>query len=291
MARLLLLFWCWSAGCCWAGANPSAWLALSPSGQQVYLVGSVHLGTASFYPLAPALERAFRSADVLAVELDITQLEPAPVAALMQRLGFFAPGQAGLNEGLSPALAAKLQDFCTLYAVCPPAAERQRMRPWLLSLQITNHLMAQSAYQPALGVDRYFLARRGDKKLVELESLERQMGIFAGLSQVAQQHLLDSTLMEPQASMEYLDDMVQAWRRGDDAVLSELVLEPVRLGAGGASLYQSLFVVRNQAMAERIAQLAKVHDTTFVVVGAGHLLGNDGLPSLLRTQGFSVNPL
>lgn len=249
------------------------------------------MGVASFYPLAPALERAFQSADVLAVELDITQLEPASVARLMQRLGLLESGQSGLNAQLSPALAGKLRDFCALHSVCPSAPERQRMRPWLLSLQITNNLLAQTEYQPALGVDRYFLARKGGKTLVELESLERQMAIFAGLSQAAEHQLLDSALIEPRASQTYLDDMVQAWYRGDDAALSALVLEPVRDGIGGTSLYQSLFVARNQAMAERIEQLAQSHDTTFVVVGAGHLLGEQGLPSLLRAQGFRVNPL
>jgi hypothetical protein len=54
------------------------------------------------------------------------------------------------------------------------------------------------------------------------------------------------------------------------------------------SFYASFFWRRNAAMAARLVELARDGKTRFVVLGAGHMLGEQGIPALLAQRGFVV---
>ena len=61
------------------------WKVSRPSGA-IYLVGSVHLLTKDYYPLSPALDRAFKDSDLLVEEADLGELEaPASQVKLLTR--------------------------------------------------------------------------------------------------------------------------------------------------------------------------------------------------------------
>ena len=78
------------------------------------------------------------------------------------------------------------------------------------------------------------------------------------------------------------------WRGGDAQRLWELVGE--ELESDYPALYQRIDVQRNQAWLPALeARLQRPgDDDTLVVVGALHLLGEDGLVELLRARGYAV---
>jgi uncharacterized protein YbaP (TraB family) len=47
-------------------------------------------------------------------------------------------------------------------------------------------------------------------------------------------------------------------------------------------------VKRNQAFTTQIETLLKGDGVTFVAIGAGHLVGKDGVGAMLEKQGFKV---
>ena len=57
------------------------WKAASPT-TTVYLVGAIHVGDSSMYPLPKEVESAFVAAKVLAVEINIKNADPAKMLAL-----------------------------------------------------------------------------------------------------------------------------------------------------------------------------------------------------------------
>src|SRR5262249_53610925 len=73
-----------------AAAQPRAarsfmWKATRQQGA-VYLVGSVHMLTKDFYPLAPALEAGFKDSDLLVEEVDLAEmLAPEKQFSLLSR--------------------------------------------------------------------------------------------------------------------------------------------------------------------------------------------------------------
>jgi len=49
-----------------------------------------------------------------------------------------------------------------------------------------------------------------------------------------------------------------------------------------------LLTARNRAWLPKIEQLLQSHEDPFVAVGAGHMLGEEGLPALLAERGYTV---
>ena len=54
------------------------------------------------------------------------------------------------------------------------------------------------------------------------------------------------------------------------------------------ALRQSLLVERNDLFAARVVETIERRRVPFVAVGAGHMLGPDGLPALLAARGYTV---
>ncbi|MDN3640026.1 TraB/GumN family protein [Simiduia curdlanivorans] len=274
-----------------AGARPSVWLLESARGN-IVLLGSIHVGDESFYPFDDAVEQAFETASALVVELDVTALDGAEVAAAIRKLGMFDDQQLqnkqGLSSVLTPGAQQALAVFCRgdLKVHCPPEAQMEAMQPWFLGLHFATAMLANSGFQTQFGVDSYFLRRAKDKDVIELESFTQQMQAFSGLDARAQSDFLSQSLMEFNSGSDKVTELVDAWRHGDDDALRLLVLEPMVTAPEGQAIYRALFQRRNFSMVEKLMGQVRVGESLFVVVGAGHLLGQEGLLSLLRAKGF-----
>jgi uncharacterized protein YbaP (TraB family) len=82
--------------------------------------------------------------------------------------------------------------------------------------------------------------------------------------------------------------LVAAWQRGDDGRLEELVFGPLAELPELEVFYDLVFFQRNENMAARLAQLGGDGRTRFVVLGAGHMVGEQGVPAILARRGFQV---
>jgi len=277
-----------------AGAQPSVWLLESSRGN-IVLLGSIHVGDKSFYPFDDAVEQAFDAARALVVELDITGLDGAEVADAIRELGMFDDQQLQNSQGLSSVLTPEarhsLAAFCRgdNKVHCPPEKQMQAMQPWFLGLHFATAMLANSGFQAQLGVDSYFLRRAKDKSVIELETFAQQMKAFSGLDARAQSDFLIQSLTEFNTGRDMVTELVNVWRRGDDDALRRLVLEPMMSASEGRAIYQALFQRRNLSMVDKLMGQVRVGESLFVVVGAGHLLGEEGLVSLLKAKGFTAS--
>ncbi|BFM11872.1 TraB/GumN family protein [Simiduia litorea] len=277
-----------------AGAKPSVW-SLESSRGKIVLLGSIHVGDESFYPFDDAVEQAFETATALVVELDITTLDRVEVASAIREFGMFDLQQVKDNQGLASVLTPEAQRSLTTFCRgdnkvhCPQENQMQTMQPWFLGLHFANAMLANSNFQTRLGVDSYFLNRASGKAVIELETFTRQMQAFSALDAEAQSVFLTQSLSEFASGSESLAELVSAWRIGDDEQLRALVLEPMTSVPAGRTIYQALFQKRNFAMVEKLMERVRVGETLFVVVGAGHLLGEEGLVSLLQARGFKAS--
>ena len=169
------------------------------------------------------------------------------------------------------------------------AQQLKQFRPWLAAMQLTNMQLSRSDYQQALGLDKYFLtASRGKKIILELESLDEQMQLFNQLSDAEQIEFLQVTLNEQGKAEESLKRLADAWYQGDEPTLNELVFSSFRQRKLGHRLYQFIFVERNKQMLKTINAYMKKAQKIFLVVGVGHMLGEDGLVALFQAQGYQV---
>src|SRR3954470_24205337 len=109
------------------------WKVTSDKGGEVYLLGSVHVGTDDMYPLPKEIEDAFKKSDALAVEADVEKVDPAKIQALVLSKGRYE-GEDNLETKLSKESWKKLEAYCEKESV--PLDQLKPMKPWLVALQL-----------------------------------------------------------------------------------------------------------------------------------------------------------
>ncbi len=268
---------------CAAVSDKPPFYKISYQGQTAYLLGSVHVGSEDFYPMAPQIETAFEKAYGLVLEADI---EEADIPQLIGRYG------------RSPE--PKLQDeqwnaYCQENtAVCHALAD---FSPWMQASQLTVMRFGQLGYLPQWGVESAFIRKNGSRPIFELENAESQFQMFASFKREIQwQMVLDAI----GASDEEMLELITAWRSGNEAELEHFIIGQL-LDEGELELVEKMLWKRNINMSHGIAELMMKRnaelkmkqseelvtkpDTSaslFVVVGAGHVIGDKGIPNNMQ---------
>lgn len=277
LSAVVLLLLSWSM----AAAAVPFWTIEGERGT-VYLLGSVHFGDKSFYPMPAEVEHAFARADVLVVEADTTQVDAAALQRLM-RQGYYPPGET-LRDHLSPELWSELQVFLDNHGLSDTLIVQQR--PVLAALMISNHLLTQQGWRADLGVDRHFLIRAHQRGMPvhELEGMAWQFEWLFALQ--PETLLLEQTLREADQVGEAVTVLMDAWRRADEEALARhFIEEPREEGPEFEAFIEHMVFVRNRRMAQQISGYLQQGGHWFVVVGAGHLVGEQGIPALLNRPG------
>ena len=275
----------------WAAAASSNGAGLvyqveGPNGR-FYLAGSMHLLHAERASLPAPLERAYRNSASIVMEIDTDDGDAQDAGARLLEAAQLAPDtslQALLGE-------ARWNTVRTALAEAGFDAERaSRFEPWGLALLLTQAGFARQGYTSAAGVEQQLTerARRDGKPISGLETAEMQIALLDGLDMNVQRQMLDLTLEEVQEMPQMLDELEDAWRAGDLQRLEALLLEGYRQMP---ELYTALLVERNRRWVSQIRAWPTTSPPRLVLVGALHLVGEQGLPALLQRAGYTVQRL
>jgi hypothetical protein len=271
-----------------APSQPSArrflmWKATSPT-TTVYLVGSIHVGDKSMYPLPKEVESAFAAAKVLNVEINLNSIDQSKAMALVQQQGMYGEGDS-LSKHISKETAALLDDFCKKHNV--PRQGMERLKPWVVAVTIAALSWQQAGEDPNLGIDKHFLDEsKPPQRIEEMESMESQLSIFATATDEEQQGLLLSTLKDGDKAKDMIKRLQAAYISGDPDALQKILDEENDMGT--ASLTKKLLDDRNVVMAGKVDDYLKGSDSIFVVVGAAHIIGSKGIVKSLQDKGYKV---
>lgn len=283
---LLLLIW---AGLVRA-AEPEPdktflWRVKSPS-TTAYVLGSIHLATPKLYPLPRRIEESFDRADVLAVEVNINAIDQIKVQEWLAANGFY-PEDQSLEQNLSAKTKAGLArlgiDIQTL----------NRLRPWLAAITLQAQQLKILGFDEAYGVDKHFLdkADKAKKPIRELESILYQLTCFSGLSEKDQKLFLSVTLAEWDNVAVMVNKIIKAWRIGAAERFEDIFFKQYREHPELNPVAEKLIFQRNAVMAARIEDFLTSQKKYFVIVGAGHLVGEKGVIHLLKAKGYKVEQL
>jgi uncharacterized protein len=253
----------------------------------IYLVGSVHLLTSDYYPLHPALESAFEDSDLLVEEADFGELLSADSQLGMLSHGML-PADTSLETVVSPATFSQLSRRVAALGI--PIEPLKRMKPWLLALTLLGMEWQRAGFDPELGLDRHFYdrARAEGKPIQGLETVAFQVSRFDGMTMADQDRMLAQTLKDLDTEMAGVRTLANAWRNGDRPAVERLMLPDLK---EDPRMYQRLLVDRNRTWLPKVEALFSRRGHAFVVVGAAHLVGPDGLLSILRGKGYSVDQM
>ena len=267
-----------------AFADP-AFYKVSKGDQLHWLLGSIHAGKPSLYPLPDPIERAWLQSRALVLEVDLTHIsqqqwqEMGAITRLVDgktlkehipldlyRRTIIAAGQNGLTENMLAPL-----------------------RPWFAAITLTQAALERTDFSSALGVDQHFAKQAGDsgKPIIGFETLLEQLGYLASVGD-NQTLMLESTLDELPELERGFREVMKAWEEGDEATLINLLKSEMAPPKLQAWLEQTLLAERNHNWLKKWSTLP---NESFIVVGALHLYGDQGLLALLEQQGWRITPL
>ncbi len=250
----------------------------------VYLLGSIHLLQKDSYPLAEELERIYDCCNTVVFETDIDAANAPSFQKIMMSLARYPKGQT-LKQNISEDTYRLFEKRIMKSGLS--VSELYWSKPWYGALLLTVLEFNRLGYDANYGIDRYYFnkAKRDRKKMIFLENNEYQIKIFAGLNKRQQELFLRQVLKELEIIESMASDMMNAWKSGDTDKLYSITKISFN---EYPEIYDRLFTNRNKMWVKKIETLMKQNDNVLIIVGAGHLIGNDSVIDLLKKKGYRV---
>ncbi|WP_416148863.1 TraB/GumN family protein [Salipaludibacillus sp. HK11] len=266
------------------GPSEGVFYRVQEEDQTVYLLGSVHVGDETMYPLHGQIDEAFEEADHLAVEIDMTEINEMESAQMMMQHAMNADG---------PALSDVLDEdvFTEMVNQLSPLGLNGEMldqfQPWFISMLLSEAAIGGTNFTADDGIDLHFLERANEKDLpiISLESIESQIETLSSSPEEEQIASLESAIDSLDIYEEELTQMIRIWRSGDTDVFAQL--REMEQDSDDLAMDE-----RDLAMTDQIEEFLTTDDgeTYFVVVGALHLAGENSIVDLLDNRGYNVEP-
>ncbi|MBN2451497.1 MAG: TraB/GumN family protein [Lentisphaeria bacterium] len=263
------------------------WRIEKPRGGAMYLLGSLHFGSDRLYPLPACVLDAFANATTVVFETD---LGAAVGSGFSQRMDEAASCRQG--EFLGDLVE---DDLLRLFGAAVESLHLrpepfERYRPWYCANSLMTAALRHAGVDPARGIDRVLFSRalQEGKQITTLETPEFQLELFAGLGNRDAALLLRHAVAEVDEVHAFVDTMLTAYSGGDLDTLRALINDGFD---ALPALRQRFFSDRNAAWLPVLKAHLSRPGTDLVVVGAGHLLGEDGLVALLGAAGYAATRL
>jgi uncharacterized protein YbaP (TraB family) len=257
---------------------------VSSGNNSIHLLGSLHLLKEEDYPLDARINEVYNGVDTLVFETDIAAASSPEFQTYMLSHAIYSEDKS-LKKELSEPVYAELESFLSQIGI--PVDTVNIFKPWFIGLTITTLQMIQLGYDPALGIDQhlYNKASEESKNTIGLETAEYQIDLLAALADIDQESFLRQIIESYEQTSSELAEIVTAWKTGDiekmDILNSSLREYP--------EIYDALLVQRNHSWLAAIEEYLAEGKNLLVIVGAGHMPGDDGLISLLRKKGYRVS--
>jgi len=254
----------------------------------VYVLGSLHAMRQEDYPLHKSIEDAFGQSDVLAVEANINDISQLDLEILLEKA--FYPEDESLEGHVSEDTYKAIKEETGRLGL--PLMLVNRQKPWFLALSITSMELLKLGFSPVNGIDMHFMTlAEGKKKIIELESVEYQINLLSGFSDDEQEAFLRYSLKELNTIEQEMGSVVEAWKNGDTESMESLMAKNVPGDIDTSTVLEELIYKRNRNMLGKIEGYLEDDKTYFVIVGAGHLVGNKGIINLLKEKGYTVEQI
>lgn len=264
------------------GQGPALW-AIRDADSTIYLFGTVHVLRPTTGWGSAKVDAALASASDIWFEVSNPD-DQAAIVPLIQQYGV-SPTRP-LSSLLTAEEATALDTAAQTIGLT--GAQMDPMRPWLAALTLSVAPLVKAGYDPTSGVEMVLKARAqaAGAPIHGFETLDKQIGIIAGLSEETQVEFLRATLSAYAEAATELDGLVNAWAAGDVEAIDTIAVQEMR--AESEEVYQALLVRRNADWTNQIQTLLAGSGTVFIAVGAAHLAGDDSVQSMLEDRGVTV---
>jgi hypothetical protein len=118
-----------------------------------------------------------------------------------------------------------------------------------------------------------------------LETAQEQLMLFETLDASTQRTLLTRAAEKSDGAVKEVVALTNAWGRGDVAALEKVINEDVDAAPAAR---QAIITDRNRRWSAWVKRRMDQPGTVLMAVGAGHLVGADGVPAMLEAEGMKV---
>ncbi|MFC7002401.1 TraB/GumN family protein [Pseudobowmanella zhangzhouensis] len=273
----LLLF---SAHLC---AESPVW-KVSKGEHSLYLGGTMHLLQKSDFPLPQAFENAYKNADIFVFEADEQELQQPDMQGKMMQMLTYQDGST-FRDKLSPETSQAVINFMTQRGMA--VEQLLPFKPAMLAVILTIGESQRLGFGQQ-GVDSYFLgkARKESKQVAFLETPMQQLGFLASMGEGNEDAFMRYTLDDVENLLTTLAIVTSAWREGNFQRMDKDLLADMRQTF--PQVYDVIIKNRNDAWMPTLQEYLTTDEIEFVMVGALHLSGPDGLLNQFLQLGYQL---
>jgi len=271
-----------------ANAKAPVW-KVSKGDDHLYLGGTIHLLSKDDYPLPAAFEAAYKEAEHVWLETDISKMAAPETQGKMLGVIMYQD-QRALSSVLNRDTYEKLSAFLEERKI--PLAAMDKLTPAGLMFTVTAlELKRLGLIDETAGVDMHFnqRAETDGKDLKHLETVDEQLSFIDSMNKIEPNSLINSMMDEVGKTSEVWKKLLDAWRAGDMQALGAAGIDEMK--SDFPLIYQTMLVNRNNDWMKDINDMMKSEEIEFVLVGALHMAGEDGLIKKLTETGYTIEQL
>lgn len=265
-------------------AQSSVWKISDKNNHTMYIGGTIHVLRSGDFPLPKEFDEAYNKSDYIVFETDLALANSQTLQRTLAQKMMLPPNQ-NLSAILSAKTYAKLKDYVKEQGYKIEMFDR--MQPWAVMLTLSQ-LKLSSIGIDQNGVDSYYNQRSLADRLPQryLESVEEQSAILTEIGKGEEDAVVLQTLRDMDELSSMMEWMVKEWREGKTERLKRELVDEMRNSS--PKMYRIILKQRNEAWMPKLLNMLHENKRGFILVGAMHLLGRDGLLEQFKRQGYKV---
>lgn len=267
----------------------------------MYLFGSMHTVNFDDFDLPKYVMDAYKESDYLAVEVDINKYMEDEEKVQQLALDMMYMDGTTIKDHIDEELYNKIINILKDKKLYNQVYESFKL--YGIESLITSQMTKDAGLNENDGIDTYLLdlAKKENKEILEVETFDFQMKLLFEAPDKYYEISILSSIDEYEESVNELKELYSAWKKGDvealkkltkgdevteeDIAKYELTQEDMK---EIEAYYNAMLKDRNVGMKNKFNEYFNENKKVFYMVGAAHLIGDDGLASLLEKEGYKV---
>ena len=219
-----------------------------------YIGGTMHILSASDFPLPKEYDSAYNDADMLVFETDIGALGTLQVQQMMMAQSLYRDGST-LQSHLSAKTYKRLSEYCVANAL--PMEQMNLLKPSMVVIALTSMELIKLGVSEH-GVDHFYyqLAQTDHKKIEAFESIQEQINFVTTMGEGNEDAFVRYSLSDLESIKTFYDFLVKAWRNGDENKIYQKIVAEVK--SKMPKIYQTLKLkLRKKLKVQKIFKIIK----------------------------------
>jgi hypothetical protein len=263
-------------------SQSSVWL-IEGNDSKIYVGGTIHRLREKDYPLPKEFYDAYNHSEILVTESDDTQHNTAVNAKKLRDVTLYTDEKT-LKSVLNETVYYKLDSVCKQYKI--DLTRMSKYKPSLVISSLTYQAL-RTLDASADGVERHFIniAVKDNKSFLYLESFDDQLNFWDNIGKGNENEFVLHSLEDINENNESFEELIECWRHGNEEFMLEQINE---FKKDFPKLYLSLLVERNRSWIPHLEAYLETPEVEFVLFGALHLYGPEGVIQKMKEKGYKV---